>query len=301
MASTIEVFADITCPFTHVGLKQVVRHVADMDDPVDVVVRAWPLEWVNGAPLDVDAVMIKAQALDEQLGVHDFAGLRADRWPATTIPALNLVASAYERDAATGLAVSLELRAALFEHGVDIGDQRRTRTDRSRPRSRTPGHRTERCRATRLRRRQGPQACRDPRTSSSAPTASSARRSTSARTRRGISPPGSTAPCSPTSSPASTADVELLDPSLTGVGRRGEDGRGPPGGIDTKSTEPTWTPDDEQMDERRHSAERSCESICSVGPSAETIWPKPSDRTIWRGTWTSEASSRSCCWDSCVE
>ena len=122
MASTIEVFADITCPFTHVGLKQVVRHVADMDDPVDVVVRAWPLEWVNGAPLDVGAVMIKAQALDEQLGVHDFSGLRADRWPATTIPALNLVASAYERDAATGLAMSLELRAALFEHGVDIGD-----------------------------------------------------------------------------------------------------------------------------------------------------------------------------------
>ena len=122
MASTIEVFADITCPFTHVGLKQVVRHVADMDDPIDIVVRAWPLEWVNGVPLDVDAVMIKAKALDEQLGVHDFAGLRADRWPATTIPALNLVASAYECDAATGLAMSLELRAALFEHGVDIGD-----------------------------------------------------------------------------------------------------------------------------------------------------------------------------------
>jgi predicted DsbA family dithiol-disulfide isomerase len=122
MASTIEVFADITCPFTHVGLKQVVRHVAEMDDPVDIVVRAWPLEWVNGSPLAVDAVMIKAQALDQQLGVHDFSGLRADRWPATTIPALNLAASAYERDAATGLAVSLELRAALFEHGVDIAD-----------------------------------------------------------------------------------------------------------------------------------------------------------------------------------
>ena len=83
MASPIEVFADITCPFTHVGLKQVVRHVAEMDDPADIVVRAWPLEWVNGAPLDVDAVMIKAHALDEQLGVHDFSGLRADRWPAT--------------------------------------------------------------------------------------------------------------------------------------------------------------------------------------------------------------------------
>lgn len=122
MASTLEVFADITCPFTHVGLKQVVRHVAEMSDPVDVVVRAWPLEWVNGTPLAVDAVVAKAKALSEQLGVDDFSGLRADRWPATTIPALNLAASAYERGAATGLAVSMELRSALFEHGIDVGD-----------------------------------------------------------------------------------------------------------------------------------------------------------------------------------
>ncbi len=122
MASTIEVFADITCPFTHVGLKQVVRHVAEMNDPVAVVVRAWPLEWVNGTPLDVDAVVVKAKALSQQLGVDDFSGLRADRWPKTTIPALNLAASAYERDAATGLAVSMELRSALFEQGVDVGD-----------------------------------------------------------------------------------------------------------------------------------------------------------------------------------
>ena len=124
MASTptIEVFADITCPFAHVGLKEVVRHVAAMDHPIDVIVRAWPLEWVNGSPLDADAVAVKARALDEQLGVHEFSGLRADRWPATTVPALNLAASGYERDAVTGLAVSLELRAALFEEGVDIAD-----------------------------------------------------------------------------------------------------------------------------------------------------------------------------------
>jgi predicted DsbA family dithiol-disulfide isomerase len=120
--TTVEVFADITCPFTHVGLKQVVRHVEEMAEPVDVVVRAWPLEWVNGVPLDVRAVLVKAQALTEQLGVDDFSGLRADRWPETTIPALNLAAAAYERNAPTGLAVSLELRARLFEHGEDVGD-----------------------------------------------------------------------------------------------------------------------------------------------------------------------------------
>jgi predicted DsbA family dithiol-disulfide isomerase len=122
MASTLEVFADITCPFTHVGLKQVVGHVAEMSEPVDVLVRAWPLEWVNGSPLDVEAVLVKAAALSDQLGVDDFRGLRADRWPATTIPALELAAAAYARDAATGLAVSMELRAALFEQGVDVAD-----------------------------------------------------------------------------------------------------------------------------------------------------------------------------------
>jgi predicted DsbA family dithiol-disulfide isomerase len=119
---TVEVYADITCPFTHVGLKRVVQHVSEMAEPAEVIVRAWPLEWVNGTPLDVEAVLVKGAALTEQLGVDDFSGLRADAWPSTTIPALNLAASAYERDAATGLAVSLELRAALFERGEDVGD-----------------------------------------------------------------------------------------------------------------------------------------------------------------------------------
>ena len=121
MTTVVEVLADITCPFTHVGLKQVMRHVDEMNEPVDVVVRAWPLEWVNGSPLDDDAVVTKAAALTEQLGVDDFGGLRADAWPTSTLPALDLAADAYARDPATGLAVSLELRQALFERGENIG------------------------------------------------------------------------------------------------------------------------------------------------------------------------------------
>ena len=38
--ATIEVFADITCPFTHVGLRRV---AAEFGDQVQVRVRAWPL------------------------------------------------------------------------------------------------------------------------------------------------------------------------------------------------------------------------------------------------------------------
>jgi hypothetical protein len=51
--SIIEVFADAGCPFTHVGLRRLVEHRdhAGRDDVV-LRVRAWPLELVNGHPLD---------------------------------------------------------------------------------------------------------------------------------------------------------------------------------------------------------------------------------------------------------
>ena len=122
MSDPVEVFADITCPFTHVGLKQVVRHLATLDRTVEVFVRAWPLEWVNGAPLGADAVLAKAQALSTQLDIADFSGLNSNHWPTTTIPALNLAAAGYALSAATGLAVSLDLRTSVFEEGSDISD-----------------------------------------------------------------------------------------------------------------------------------------------------------------------------------
>lgn len=119
---TIEVFADITCPFTHVGLKRVMEHVASMDRPASVWVRSWPLEWVNGVGLDAGAVAEKAATLTEQLGVDDFGGFDAAHWPSSTLPALELAAAAYDVDMEVGLAVSLELRNALFERGQNVGD-----------------------------------------------------------------------------------------------------------------------------------------------------------------------------------
>ena len=116
----LEVFADITCPFTHVGLRRVVAAVAGR--PIEIVVRAWPLEWVNGEPLDAAAVEMKAGVLRDQLGVDAFTGLRADCWPATTIPALNLAASADAAGHDIGLRVNLALRYALFEEGCDPCD-----------------------------------------------------------------------------------------------------------------------------------------------------------------------------------
>lgn len=117
----IEVFADVTCPFTHVGLKRVVHRLAELDRGVEMVVRAWPLEWVNGVALEADAVAMKAQVLADQLGVTDFDGFNPASWPTTTVPALNLTAAAYGQGMAAGLSMSLKIRAALFEDGLDIG------------------------------------------------------------------------------------------------------------------------------------------------------------------------------------
>ena len=123
MSTSVEVFAEITCPFAYVGIRHVVDHVAALQQPVDVVIRAWPLEWVNGEILAVDGVLNKASALREQLGVDMFNGLSASAWPSTTVPALSLASAAYDRDVGTGLAVSLALRSELFERGADISDR----------------------------------------------------------------------------------------------------------------------------------------------------------------------------------
>lgn len=122
MAIRLEVFADITCPFTHVGLRKVVQELGDLDGDVEIVIRSWPLEWVNGAPLEAAAVEAKIAALHAQLGTDDFSNFRGDTWPTTTIPALNLAAAALDIDVSTGLAVNLALREALFEEGLDVGD-----------------------------------------------------------------------------------------------------------------------------------------------------------------------------------
>ncbi len=121
--TSLEVFADITCPFTHVGLKKVVQERDAGRTVLQVIVRAWPLEWVNGAPLEAAAVDTKVNVLRQQLDTDWFAGFRADVWPTSTIPALNLAAAAYAVDHHTGLAVSVALRDAVFEEGRDVSDQ----------------------------------------------------------------------------------------------------------------------------------------------------------------------------------
>lgn len=119
----IEVFADVGCPFTHVGLRRFVeRRRALGRDDVRLWVRSWPLEVVNGRPLDPAFIAEEVDEIREQAAPDLFAGFDETTFPATSMPALCLAVAAYERDPAVGERVSLELRDLLFEHGVDVAD-----------------------------------------------------------------------------------------------------------------------------------------------------------------------------------
>ena len=118
-----EVFADVWCTFAHVGLRLVDEHRrrAGREDIV-IVVRAWPLELVNGTPMDAAKTADHVRELQEFVVPDLFRGFDAARFPATTLPALTLVARAQRTDARTGERASFAVRDALFEHGEDIAD-----------------------------------------------------------------------------------------------------------------------------------------------------------------------------------
>lgn len=120
--ATIAVFADVRCPFTHVGLRRLVDRRKARGDGVTLHVRAWPLELVNGAPLDADLVDEEIQALRAQVAPELFDGFSPATFAATSLPALALTVAAYDRDLSSGEAVALALRWALFEEGRDIAD-----------------------------------------------------------------------------------------------------------------------------------------------------------------------------------
>jgi DSBA-like thioredoxin domain len=119
----IEVFADIWCPFTHVGLKTVADELRTSVRPdVRIWVRAWPLEWVNGRAMDPMAALTHAQELREQISPELFSRFDASSFPRSTIPALATAVRAYRHGLQVGESLSLEIRDSLFERGEDVGD-----------------------------------------------------------------------------------------------------------------------------------------------------------------------------------
>ena len=123
--SAIEVFADIWCPFAHVGLRALdeQRRLSGRRD-VAIRVRAWPLELVNGTALDPMTTNAHVEHLREQVAPLMFKDFRVDHFPTSTLEALALVERAYRTDTSLGERASFEVRDALFEQGRDISDQR---------------------------------------------------------------------------------------------------------------------------------------------------------------------------------
>ena len=119
----LEVFADIGCPFAYVGLRRLVARREELDRPdVQLRVHAWPLELVNGTPLDPAFIAEEVEVLRDTVAPDLFLGFVESAFPATSLPAFDLVEAAYAVDLATGEAVSLAVRAALWEDGRDVAD-----------------------------------------------------------------------------------------------------------------------------------------------------------------------------------
>jgi len=73
--TVIEVFADVLCPFTHVGLKRLIAYRDEMGrDDVVLEVHAWPLELVNGELLPRDLLVEEIAELRARVAPELFAG-----------------------------------------------------------------------------------------------------------------------------------------------------------------------------------------------------------------------------------
>jgi predicted DsbA family dithiol-disulfide isomerase len=121
--ATVVVYADIVCPFAYIGLTRLIQRRDELGrDDVRFQIRSWPLEVVNGAPVDGTFIGEEIDEIKPQVATDLFAGFNAAAFPASSIPGLALTAAAYEIDDATGESVAMELRRLVFESGVDIAD-----------------------------------------------------------------------------------------------------------------------------------------------------------------------------------
>ena len=82
----VEVFADVLCPFTHVGLHRLLDRRAErgLDTP-RLRIRAWPLELVNAQPLDPQHIAAEIVALRASVRPDLFSGFSVETFPATSM------------------------------------------------------------------------------------------------------------------------------------------------------------------------------------------------------------------------
>ena len=119
----IEICADLWCPFAYAGLRSAIEVRDDSDRPeTPIWVRSWPLEKINGAPLDPETTRSHAHELREQVVPELFSHVDEWNFPVSTLEPLALVARGYRVSPRIGEALSVALRTALFEEGRNISD-----------------------------------------------------------------------------------------------------------------------------------------------------------------------------------
>jgi len=116
----IDVYADLWCPFAYLGLKRAMATSEVRSGDVELALRSWPLELINGAPLPQEKTHANATALRASVAPDLFAGIHDWVYPTSTLPALALAAKANVADPQRGTAVSMHLRHLLFEEGLDL-------------------------------------------------------------------------------------------------------------------------------------------------------------------------------------
>ena len=119
----VEVFADVVCPFAHVGLRRFrsFRTAKGSERPA-LRVRAWPLELVNGALLDTELNARHIDDLRRTVAPELFRRFDRDARATSSLLALKLCAAAYAVGDEAGERVSFAVRDAFFEQGLDISD-----------------------------------------------------------------------------------------------------------------------------------------------------------------------------------
>jgi predicted DsbA family dithiol-disulfide isomerase len=120
MPRTVTIWSDVHCPWAAVAIHRLRR--ARDEHGIDVLFdqRPWPLEWVNdrGTPRHiVEPETIVLAAHEPEL----FSRYRGETWPATFLPAFELIAAARE---VHGLRAAEEvdyyLRLAFFRESLDV-------------------------------------------------------------------------------------------------------------------------------------------------------------------------------------
>jgi predicted DsbA family dithiol-disulfide isomerase len=119
----VEVFAEVVCPFAHVGLRRFVARRSELGTATPLLrVRAWPLELINGQPFDPEKVAHDVAELRRQVVPELFARFTPAAVPHSSLSAFALVADAQAQSDQLGEEVALAVRTALFEDGLNVGD-----------------------------------------------------------------------------------------------------------------------------------------------------------------------------------